>query len=133
MWADVHGNLHAFGFGVAVGVRQAFLQDAKDGSLNLVGKARNGLRYVKSDGDTTALRKSLDIPTNRGTEPGLIEQGRVQEVGDRPGFGETLFEQSNRFRQHFASRFGPDVPQRAPNIDFDACEILTQAVVQIAG
>ena len=55
-------------------VGEALLNRAEDGNFGIVRKAFQILRHVEVCGNVTALRESINVPTERGNEPNFIEQ-----------------------------------------------------------
>src|SRR5215469_9711575 len=67
-------------------VRQAFLNYPKKRSFLLGRKARKPTRPLDLDRNSTPLPKTIGIPLESGSQPELIEQRRMQHVGERANF-----------------------------------------------
>jgi hypothetical protein len=80
-------------------VVQAFLCHAKNNQFQFSRKPTEVAWQIKFDGDFAALRKSIDIPLQRGGQAGLIEQRRMADDGPylRPTFGAALAESAGVF------------------------------------
>ena len=59
-------------------IGERFLDDAENCSLHLGRKAAEILGEVEIDFDAAALRETIDVPANGGTQAGLVQQRRVQ-------------------------------------------------------
>ena len=67
---------------MAMNVRKAFLHNSEDHHLYPRRKAQI-FSYVQSDLDVASLLEPFDIPTQSGSQPHLIEQRRVKQIGSR--------------------------------------------------
>src|SRR5215469_3492166 len=77
-------------------VRQAFLNYPKKRSFLLGRKARKATRTLDLDLNSTPLPKTIRIPLESRGKPELIEQGRMQHVGERADFVLDLAHESDR-------------------------------------
>jgi len=82
---------------------EAFLHDAKEGRLGLLGQAAKFGRYFQLHADPAALGETLYVKAQGGGQTHLFEQGRVQQVSNVSDFIRTKLGQRKAFGDAFLS------------------------------
>jgi len=97
-----------------VDVGQPFLDDAEESGLHLTREPAEIGWNFDVDLYPGPLVETLGVALQRGREPDLVEQGRMQEIGDGPNLGGAGSRQidglGERLPPALRSQFG--IPQR---------------------
>ena len=93
-----------------VDVGQPFLDDAEERGLHLAADAAEIGGDFDLDLDSGPLVETLGVAPQRGREPDLVEQGRMQEIGDGPNLRGARSRQVDGFGERLSS--GAPVPAR---------------------
>ena len=93
-----HPHLHHGAAGVAVRVAESLLGDPEEGRLGVAGQPAIGQlgRHIDGDREAGAPREPLRVPAQRRRQPHLIEQRRMEEIGERPDLALTLLDEGHR-------------------------------------
>jgi hypothetical protein len=116
---------------VAVNIREPFLKDPKEGSLELRRKPFQFIRNIQSSGNSASLAETFDVPAGGGGEAGFVQQGRMQKVRQRPRVGNSMLDELLRLAKE-----GPIIPIGARvhiEVNFRRNQTLAQTVVQFSG
>ena len=91
-------DLHLAAAGVAVRVAERLLRHPEQRGLDVPGDpaARQFRGHLDGDREAAAACKALRIPPQRRGQPHLVEQGRVEEVGERADLPLALLDQRQR-------------------------------------
>src|SRR5450432_88559 len=119
----VHFHAGVFALGMLVDVGEGLLNYAENSGFEIGLKAR---KYWRGDGqgnlDLAALGEALDIPMQRGTQTGFVEERRVQQVREIANGGD---EGVHIFVEAFVGvGFGQE--------HLEADQLLTKVVVKLA-
>ena len=87
---------------MAVDVAQPLLRDPVEGQLDRPRQAPDRLVNRQLDRDAAAPGEAVDKPLQRGGQPELVEQGRVQQVRLRAQVAQGLLAQRPRLGQELA-------------------------------
>lgn len=118
---------------MAVNVGEAFLHDAENRGLRFSWQAPEILGEVEIDSDFAAQRETIHIPAKSRGESRLVEQRRVQQVGNRAHFGGHFMDQIFAVGQRIC-RFGQalDIAAYGRKIHIQGRQHLSHTVVQFA-
>ena len=61
-------------------VGQALLHDPEDGGFSFPGQPAHGLVVGKANFNLAAFGEAIHIPGESGSQPGLVQQRRMQQV-----------------------------------------------------
>lgn len=78
---------------MAVNVGEALLHHAENRGLRFSGQAPEVLGKIEVDSDLAAQRETIHIPAKSGRQARFVEQGRMQQVRNRPHFGGHFMDQ----------------------------------------
>lgn len=59
------------------------MDDTKQGRLGFRGESSEVCRDIHSELDGASFLEAFRVPADRGSQAGLVEQGRMQEIGKR--------------------------------------------------
>ena len=79
-------------------VREALLHDAEEGRLDRLRQSSD-LTEIHDHTNAATLREALRVPAHCRHQPHLIEQGRVQQIRERPHLSSALLGQGSALRK----------------------------------
>jgi hypothetical protein len=94
--AALNANGRRAGLGVAVNVRERFLDDAKDGEFEFLFEAAKIVSDVNLNRGTTTLGEEFRVGTESDKESGFVEQRRMQEGRNEAHFADRGVDQASR-------------------------------------
>src|ERR1700688_4806198 len=129
-----HGDRGRATFGMTMDVGKAFLHDPKTGDFYVVGQAAEIGGDDEVDMNFAARGISIDVGVERGDQAELVEQGRMQEVGDGADFAADFRDEYFVFGDGAGARFIERVglPLNHADVHADGGEQLPHTVVQVA-
>ena len=119
--------------GMAVHVGQALLNDTVQSVFDIRGKTGGVAQRRKDDIHAAPLLKSSDIPPDRGCETELVENRRVEQIGERAQLLEGLYDQFLRAGDGGNGVGGHRSRRSRPSCRSAATRILCRRVVEFAG
>ena len=115
-------------------VREAFLHNAEQRRLYLLWKPADLSRHVQLGCNPASSRKPVCVPTQRGVQTSLVEQGRMQQVRKVTDFTRRLLCQGDSVSKAFS---GALIQLRAffqpAQVDGYRGQIMSRAVMQLSG
>ena len=93
---------HALRGGMAVDVGERFLENAKESDLRIPMKPVDKIIDVELNLETAPLRKTFHVPAQRGSQGKLIEQRRMQDIGEGANVVVYLLREIGGLNQGFA-------------------------------
>ena len=115
-------------------VREAFLHNAEQRRLYLLRKPSDLSRHVQLDCNAASLCKPVCVPTQRGVQTPLVEQGRMQQVRKVTDFGRKIVLPGRQCQQGISGHPHPAqrISQQA-QVDGYRSQIMSRTVMQLSG